>query len=183
VGSNKKALIRSNIWTFFIGGALLIYGLVMIYFKYVRDINLIGTIGLPIGGAIIVIAGISNVLTYRNRRKRALGALTSYERVSLTQLSSELKLSDKQTKDIIVDLRADGKLRASFEPETGDVLILELGLLSNLNRVMFWFWKSTVNRQWPLFLCLPLDYQSMKKSTKINKYQKITTTAPIAVLL
>ncbi len=126
MGSNKKALIRSNIWTFFIGGALLIYGLVMIYYKYVRDINLVGTIGLPIGGAIIVIVGISNVLTYRNRRKRALGALTSYERVSLTQLSSELKLSDKQTKDIIVDLRADGKLRASFEPESGDVLVLEV---------------------------------------------------------
>ena len=126
MSSSKKALIRSNIWTFFIGGALLFYGLVMIYFKYARGINLIGTVGLPIGGAIIVIAGITNVLIYRNKRERALGALSSYERIKLSQLSTELKISEQQTKDIIVDLRAEGKLKASFEPETGDVLVLEV---------------------------------------------------------
>ena len=115
MSSSKKALIRSNIWTFFIGGALLFYGLVMIYFKYARGINLIGTVGLPIGGAIIVIAGITNVLTYRNKRERVLGALSSYERINLSQLSTELKISEQQTKDIIIDLRAEGKLKASFE--------------------------------------------------------------------
>ncbi len=126
MSSSKNALIRSNIWTFFIGGALLIYGLVMIYYKFVRDINLIGTIGLPIGGAIIVIAGIANVLTYRNKRERVLGALSSYERINLSQLSTELRISEQQTKDIIIDLRAEGKLKASFEPRTGDVLVLEV---------------------------------------------------------
>jgi len=126
MSSNKKALIRSNIWTFFIGGALLIYGLVMIYFRYVRDVNLIGTIGLPIAGGVMVIAGIVNTLVYRNNREKILGTLQSYERVSLAQLSSELKLSESNTKDIIIDLRTEGKLKASFEPETGDVLVLKV---------------------------------------------------------
>jgi hypothetical protein len=126
MSSSKKALIISNIWTFTIGGALLIYGLIMIYYKYVRDINLIGTIGLPIAGAIMVVAGIANVLAYRNNREKVLGALQSYERVQLSQLSSELKISESKTKDIIVDLRSEGKLKASFEPETGDVLVIEV---------------------------------------------------------
>jgi hypothetical protein len=126
MSSSKKAVINSNIWIFVIGSALSIYGLVMIYYKFVRGINLIGTVGLPIAGVILLIVGITNVLTYRYNRQRVLGALQSYERVSLSQLSSEIKLSDKKTKDIIVDLRSEGKLKASFEPVTGDVLVLEV---------------------------------------------------------
>jgi len=124
--SNKKSILSSNIFTFFIGTALLIWGIIVIYFRFAKGIDITGTAWLVLVGGIMIISGISNILLYRYNRDKVIGALKSYERINLSQLSSELKLSDKQTKDIIVDLRTEGKLKASFEPETGDVLVFEV---------------------------------------------------------
>lgn len=74
----------------------------------------------------MLLAGISNVFTYRFNRRKILSTLRSYERISLSQLSSEVNIRKRKTKQLIVELRTDGKLRASFEPTTGDVLIFEV---------------------------------------------------------
>ncbi|NHJ84808.1 MAG: hypothetical protein FK734_05055 [Asgard group archaeon] len=126
MSTSKNAAINANIWTFFIGGALLVWGIIVIVFNFAFSRNIAGTPWLVLVGGIMIIAGISNVISYRYNREKVLGALQSYERVSLSQLSSELKLSEKQTKDIIVNLRSEGQLRASFEPETGDILVLSV---------------------------------------------------------
>lgn len=74
----------------------------------------------------MLLAGISNVLNYRLNRRKILSALKSYERVSLEHLSSELSLRKRKIKGLIVELRTEGKLRASFEPATGDVLVFDV---------------------------------------------------------
>ncbi|MHA1356462.1 MAG: hypothetical protein ACTSR1_14970 [Candidatus Heimdallarchaeota archaeon] len=35
-------------------------------------------------------------------------------------------MEEKEVKEIIVDLRTDNKIKASFEPETGDVIVLSV---------------------------------------------------------
>ena len=102
MSTSKNAAFNANFWTFFIGGALLVWGIVVLIFKFAFLKEIPGTYWLILVGGIMIAAGISNVISYRYNREKVLGALQSYERVSLSQLSSELKLSQKQTKDIIV---------------------------------------------------------------------------------
>ena len=126
MSTSKKSVIISNILIFVIGTILTIWGIIILVLNYTGGPNYLSLIGLGIAGVVMLIVGIVNVTTYRFRREKILTALKSYERVSLEQLSSELNLKEKQTKDIIVDLRTEGKLKVSFEPGTGDVLVLEV---------------------------------------------------------
>ncbi|MFW9924310.1 MAG: zinc-ribbon domain-containing protein [Candidatus Thorarchaeota archaeon] len=126
MNATKKSVINNNIYTFLFGAIFLIWGLIVIIFKYAKGVDIPGSYWMAILGGIMIIGGISNIINYRYNREKVLGALKSYERISLQQLSSELKLSEKRVKSLIIDLRTEGRLRASFEPETGDVLILDI---------------------------------------------------------
>ncbi|HUU78386.1 MAG TPA: zinc-ribbon domain-containing protein [candidate division Zixibacteria bacterium] len=121
MGYIDRSIGSGNIWTFFIGLGLLIWGIIALI-----NPNITGTKWLMIPGGILLISAISNIFSYRYNRERILGALKSYQRVNMKQLSDELKMKDKDIKEIIVDLRTEGKLKASFDPESGDVVILEI---------------------------------------------------------
>ncbi|MBK5112734.1 MAG: zinc ribbon domain-containing protein [Candidatus Heimdallarchaeota archaeon] len=126
MSTSKRAIKISHIWLLFFGSGLSLYGLIMIIVYYTTGVNLLFTVSLPIVGVILLLAGISNILTYRFNRQKVLSTLRSYERVSLSQLSSELNFREKKVKQLIVELRTEGKLKASFEPATGDVLVFEI---------------------------------------------------------
>lgn len=121
MGYIERSIGRGNIWTFFFGLGFLIWGIIALRYP-----NIPGTKWLLIPGGILLLAAISNIFSYRYNRERILSALKSYQRVNIKQLSDELKMKDKDIKEIIVDLRTEGKLKASFDPESGDVVILEL---------------------------------------------------------
>ncbi|NHJ04554.1 MAG: zinc-ribbon domain-containing protein [Candidatus Heimdallarchaeota archaeon] len=121
MGYFDSSIGRGNIWTFFFGLGFLIWGIVALIYP-----NTTGTKWLLIPGGILLLAAISNIFSYRYNRERILGALKSYQRVNMKQLSNELKMKEKDIKEIIVDLRTEGKLKASFDPESGDVVILEV---------------------------------------------------------
>jgi hypothetical protein len=103
-----------------------IYGLFVIFFSIFTNADLWATISIGVVGFILLASGIAIVLRIRLNRAKILGALKSYERVSLKQLSSELKFTKNKTKREIVHLRAEGRLKASFDPDTGDILIIEV---------------------------------------------------------
>lgn len=127
MGKSESSVKNGIIWTIAIGLAMLIWGTVCLVFWVVYNNPTIpGTPWLMLPGGIMIIAGISNIITYRYNREKLLGALKSYERVSIDQLSSELGMKQKDVKDVIVDLRTAGKLRASFDPESGDVFVLDV---------------------------------------------------------
>lgn len=111
---------------FLFGIPMLIWGILVIILKLTIGRDYLITLSIGIIGFIFVAAGTASILALRLNRAKILGALKSYERVNLDQLSSELKLSKNKTKKAIVHLRAEGRLKASFEPITGDVLILEV---------------------------------------------------------
>jgi hypothetical protein len=77
-----------------------------------------------IPGAIMIISGISTIVAYRYNREKVLSALSSYDRISVEQLANELGMQKKDVKETVIDLRTEGQLRASFEPESGDVIVL-----------------------------------------------------------
>ena len=112
---------RGNIWTFLFGLGFIIWGIVALRYP-----NTPGSYWMFIPGGILLITAISNVFSYRYNRERILGTLKSYQRVKMSHLSSELKMKEKDIKEIIVDLRTEGKLKASFDPESGEVVVLEV---------------------------------------------------------
>jgi len=126
MSSSKRAVNTSNLWTFLIGLSLLIWGLVWVVVRFRWNKTITGTPWLILIGGILLIAAISNIMSYRYNRDKVLAALKSYPRVSLTQLASELRMQEKDIKSIIVDLRTEGSLKASFDPESGDVIVLEV---------------------------------------------------------
>lgn len=123
--SKRNAFSSGNIWTIGIGLGLFLWGLLSLLDHFFWNI-IPGTYWLLIPGGILIIAGISNIINYRYNRERILAALKSYNTVSINQLAKELKMQEKDVKEIIVDLRTEGRLKASFDPESGDVMILEV---------------------------------------------------------
>ena len=120
MSTHNKAIRARNIWILLFGSAVTILGIILLSF------GIFATTSIFIIGLIMLISGIASVFAYRHNREKVIGALKSYERISLEQLSSELRLTKRKVQSLIVDLRADGRIRASFEPVTGDVLILEV---------------------------------------------------------
>jgi len=126
MAKTEKSVINGVIWTVAIGIALFIWGTICLVLQLVKGWYIPGTPWMMLPGGIMIISGFANLITYRHNRERVLGALKSYERVSITQLSSELGMKEKDVKDVIVDLRSGGKVRASFDPESGDVFVLDV---------------------------------------------------------
>jgi len=127
MSNSEKSAVRGNIWSIVIGLMLLIWGAVSLYVRVYKGNYLSpGTPWLMLPGGIMIIAGISSIFTYRYNREKILGALKSYERVEITQLAEELNMKEKDVKNVIVDLRTEGKLKASFDPESGDVFVLDV---------------------------------------------------------
>ncbi|MHA1213320.1 MAG: zinc ribbon domain-containing protein [Candidatus Heimdallarchaeota archaeon] len=118
----KKSFGRGNLWTLGMGIGFILWG---ILYYTVASVHT-GGWWCFIPGGILFFSGVSNIVAYRYNRERILGALKSYKTVSLEQLANELKMTQKTVKEIIVDLRTEGKLKASFDPESGDVMILEV---------------------------------------------------------
>ena len=124
--STIRSLIGHKVFLFFFGIPLSIWGITVIVVTITTESNLLGFINTGIIGFILVIVGIFVVYRARNNQAKILGALKTYERVSIARLSAELRISEKQTKNLIINLRAIGKLKASFEPGTGDLLVIEV---------------------------------------------------------
>jgi hypothetical protein len=122
----RNAFTTGNIWTIGIGLGMFIWGLLSLIDHFVWGFSFPGTYWLLIPGGIMIIAGIANIINYRYNRERVLGALKSYNKVGISQLADELKLKEKEVKEIIVDLRTEGRLKASFDPESGDVMVMEV---------------------------------------------------------
>jgi hypothetical protein len=122
----RNAVTTGNIWTIAIGVAFLIWGTISLLDHFLWARNFPGTYWLLIPGGVMLVAGIANVINYRYNRERVLAALKSYNQVSINQLADELKLREKDVKEIVVDLRTEGRLKASFDPESGDIMVLEV---------------------------------------------------------
>ncbi len=121
MGYIERSFGRGNLWTLSFGIGFLIWGIIAVRFP-----NTPGSYWMFIPGGILLIVSISNILSYRYNREKVLGALKSYQRVQLNQLSEELRMKKRDLKEMIVDLRAEGKLKASFDPESGEVVVFEV---------------------------------------------------------
>ncbi|MBK5114721.1 MAG: zinc-ribbon domain-containing protein [Candidatus Heimdallarchaeota archaeon] len=127
MSKTRNSATTGNFWTIAIGIMLLAWGTVcLVFWVAFNNPSIPGSPWLMLPGGIMIVAAISNIITYRYNREKILGALQSYERVSIEQLSSELSIKEKDVKNLIVDLRSEGKLKASFDPESGDVFVLDV---------------------------------------------------------
>jgi hypothetical protein len=79
-----------------------------------------------IPGGILLIVSFGRIFSYQYNRKRMLAALKSYQRVSIEHLKEELDMDKEEVKKLIVALRTSGDLKASFDPESGEVVVLEV---------------------------------------------------------
>ena len=121
MGYLDTSIGRGNIWTFFIGVGFLIWGTLGIFFDKVP-----GGYWLLIPGGVLLITAIANSASFRYNREKIIGALRSYNRVSIPLLAREIGMKEKEVKEIIVDLRTDNKIKASFDAESGDVIVLSV---------------------------------------------------------
>lgn len=56
-------------------------------------------------------------------RKAVLGTLRLHTRTTIGELAKELDMKEKDVKRTVIDLRAEGKLVAAFDPKTGEVIL------------------------------------------------------------
>jgi hypothetical protein len=99
-----------------------------IIFIIASIINLIrpGFYGNPwmiIPGGILLLIAIGSTVQRSRAKNAVLSALRSYKHVRVEQLASELNMSEDDVKTVIIDLRTDGKIMATFDQTTGDVII------------------------------------------------------------
>ena len=122
MGYIQRNIGRGNMWSFFIGLGFIIWGILHVVYPNTVE----GSKWLFLPGGILLLSSIGNIFAYRYNREKVLGALQSYQRINMSELSEELKMTEKNVKEIIVDLRTEGRLKASFDPESGDVIVLEV---------------------------------------------------------
>jgi hypothetical protein len=115
----QKPIKISNFIILFFGSLITIFGIILI------SLGFLITTGVFIIGLLMLISGIVSVIAYRHNRNKVINVLKNYERISIGQLSSELKLTERKIQNLIIDLRANGRIKISFDPITGDVFILE----------------------------------------------------------
>jgi hypothetical protein len=103
---------------FLIGFALLVIGSINVI-----QPNQFGSPWMLIPGAIILISGFGTLLLKREVRDDVRNALESYNRVSLNQLASELNMDREELTSVILDLRNDGEIIASFDYTPENVIV------------------------------------------------------------
>jgi len=99
-----------------------------IIFIVVSLINLIrpsfyGSPWMLIPGGILLLIAISATVQRSRAKNAVLSALRSYTRVKIGQLASELSMKEDDVRDVIVDLRTEGRIKATFDNTTGEVII------------------------------------------------------------
>ncbi|MFX0068487.1 MAG: zinc-ribbon domain-containing protein [Promethearchaeota archaeon] len=74
---------------------------------------------------VIFCSFISIVTLYQRyqTRKAVLGTLRLHNRTTIGELARELEMKEKDVKRTVVDLRAEGRLVAAFDPKTGEVIL------------------------------------------------------------
>jgi hypothetical protein len=76
-----------------------------------------------IPGVIFLGSGFGTFSLKRNTKSNVKNALKSYNRVSLQQLASELNIDKDELTSIILDLRNDGEIIASFDYTPEKVIV------------------------------------------------------------
>ena len=102
--------------------------LIGIIFIVVALINLIrpsfyGSPWMLIPGGILLLIAISATVQRSRAKNAVLSALRSYTRVKIGQLASELNMIEDDVRDVIVDLRTEGRIKVTFDNTTGEVII------------------------------------------------------------
>ena len=102
--------------------------LIGIIFIVVSLINLIrpsfyGSPWMLIPGGILLLIAISATVQRSRAKNAVLSALRSYTRVKIGQLASELNMIEDDVRDVIVDLRTEGRIKVTFDNTTGEVII------------------------------------------------------------
>ena len=79
-------------------------------------------------GLIMIVSYFSSKYAVKKMRREVKGALNSYttNRIKIAELSDELKINPKDIKRIVIDLRTNGDIKASFDGDTGDIILPEL---------------------------------------------------------
>jgi len=82
-----------------------------------------GSPWMLIPGGILLIIAIGSTVQRSRAKNAVLSALRSYTRVKIGQLASELNMSEEDVRTAIVDLRTEGKINATFDHTSGEVII------------------------------------------------------------
>jgi hypothetical protein len=86
-----------------------------------------GTPWIAFAGGVLILISISVFYNRRATSRTVQGTLSDHngEKVELSKLAEELEMSEKELRAAIVDLRAEGRINAGFDKNTGQVMIGE----------------------------------------------------------
>lgn len=108
---------------FLLGLGVLLIGWGLLSYMHIVE----GSYWMAWGGAILIIISLGVFSTRRRTASTVLGTLMSHEgeKVKLSTLADELEMSEKELRSAIIDLRVEGKVKAAFDKNTGEVIIGE----------------------------------------------------------
>jgi len=81
---------------------------------------------LAIAGVFIIYGGIEHYYRYNYLTNLVANVLASNPRTNLRQLSQETRLKEKTVLRILTYLKAEGRLKSTYDPATGDLIVYEI---------------------------------------------------------
>lgn len=113
---------RRAISSIIMGVLFLVWGILSWLFPDVIP----GSIWIAFAGGWILYGGITGYYKDLYREKLVLNILKLYPRITLEDLSKQTRISKSRLRRIINSLRAEEKLKAHFDPNSGELIIYEV---------------------------------------------------------
>jgi len=85
-----------------------------------------GSPWIAFAGVWVLFGAVHEYYEYHYKVNLVANTLKMYHRVSIRDLSREIKISRRKILKIINYLRSDGRLKATFDPNTGELVIYEV---------------------------------------------------------
>ncbi len=85
-----------------------------------------GTIWMAFAGFWILFGGITDYYKDLYRMNLVVNVLKVYPRISIRDLAKQTRMSRSRVLRLVNALRAEGRLKAHFDPKTGDLIVFEV---------------------------------------------------------
>lgn len=112
---------KGHFYTHIVLAIIFIVWGILSYFEIV-----FGSYWIAIAGVFIIYSAIEHYYRYKSSMNLVANVLKSSPIISMAQLKEETGMKEHQLKKVIRYLKAEGRLKSTFDPQSGDLVVYEV---------------------------------------------------------